>query len=461
RVFKFAEEFYAENKSNLALSPCLVITGQPGIGKSLWRWYALRKCCAQKKPVIFYSDNTCWLFVDEGVFEQPTSFRAQYYKTVIWTLVDSVDTPSGPPIRLTEHGSRHFVTYTTSPTPSRWNKLHQSMERAVCVMNPWTKAEIHKAAPFRAPGVSLTAIDAIFSELGPIPRLCFGDEESLIGHRKKLRTALRQLTLRDLEDMPTTGEDLSLDAVSHTIYVLRRSGEDVDSVEVDVMILSPFIASRVAHRLRALERHELVRLFKRYIALSSTRRMAGDVFEAYCHIIFSTRIDFDFVPMVRIGGRPIVREKMNPQWFSSHIKFEGTPQSEVELLHANALTSGASSLGIPPSRVVDYGSDEVAAGLQVETDVYYIPVKPNQVGIDSFILHNDHLYLFHMTVSDTHGISDELMPFLGKLKGLPSQSFWRFIFVKPPHQRLACLVPRSPALWDVDLYSAEIEVRAE
>lgn len=33
RMFTFAEELYAENKSNLVLSPCLVITGQPGIGK--------------------------------------------------------------------------------------------------------------------------------------------------------------------------------------------------------------------------------------------------------------------------------------------------------------------------------------------------------------------------------------------------------------------------------------------
>jgi len=32
RMFKFAEKFYAENACN-TLSPCLVITGQPGIGE--------------------------------------------------------------------------------------------------------------------------------------------------------------------------------------------------------------------------------------------------------------------------------------------------------------------------------------------------------------------------------------------------------------------------------------------
>ena len=166
RIFRFAEKFYTKHVSN-SLSPCLVITGQPGIGelfdvvimlilltyhilllgKTLWRWYALRVCCAQKKPVIFYQDNVCWLFVEEGVFEQPTSFHAWQYNTIIWTLVDSVDTPtpSGLPTGLTTHGTQHFIIYTTPPTPLRWSKLHQSMLRTVCVMNPWTKAEIHRA----------------------------------------------------------------------------------------------------------------------------------------------------------------------------------------------------------------------------------------------------------------------------------------------------------------------------
>ena len=95
-------------------------------------------CCAQKKPVILYWDRTCWLFVEEGVFEQPPNFHPGYYKIVIWTLVDSADSDGGPPVRLISHGTQHFVIYTTSPTPSRWNRIHQTMLQTICVMNPWT-----------------------------------------------------------------------------------------------------------------------------------------------------------------------------------------------------------------------------------------------------------------------------------------------------------------------------------
>jgi len=324
-------------------------------------------------------------------------------------------------------------------------------------MNPWTMAEIHRAAPFRAPGVPLPAIEAIFYGFGPTPRLCFGTERSLIEYQANLDEALERLSLAYLESL-TSRNRLALDPVSHKIFMLRRSTIDVDSVSVYIQPISPFIASKVVRRMRALKRYELVSLFKRYNALPSTRRMSGDIFEAYCHVIFSARIEFDFVPMVRIGGQPTVREKRMPQWFSSHTAFSGSVQSQaLEVLRASALASGA-SLDMRSSRVVDYDSTEIAGGLHIEADVYYIPIKTNQAGIDSFFLHDGTLYLLQMTVSDTHGISDELWPFFVSLKGLPPKCNWRLIFVKPPGKILACPVPRSAELWDLNLYSAEVEV---
>ena len=89
--------------------------------------------------------------------------------------------------------------------------------------------------------------------------------------------------------------------------MLRRSFIDFNFVPVDIQPISPFIASKVASRMRALSRYNVI---------PSTRKMSGDVFESYCHIIlnFSTGIKFDFVPMVRIGGHPTVGEKRG--WLS-------------------------------------------------------------------------------------------------------------------------------------------------
>jgi hypothetical protein len=168
--------------------------------------------------------------------------------------------------------------------------------------------------------------------------------------------------------------------------------------------------------------------------------MAGDVFEVYCHVIFifSTTIELHFLPMVCVlGGQPKAKERVSPRWHSSHTEFKGSERSTVlEVLRA----------GMDPSHVIDYSPSEVAGGLHIKAEVYYIPIKTTQVGIDSFILHDNDLYLLQMTASDTHVISDKLLPFLTPLKGLPPKHSWHFIFVKPPCQILACPILSSAEL---------------
>jgi hypothetical protein len=58
-------------------------------GKSFWIYYALRRRIAERKPVIWYHEKTCFLFVNEGVYHMPKDFLPGYFKSVIWTLVDS------------------------------------------------------------------------------------------------------------------------------------------------------------------------------------------------------------------------------------------------------------------------------------------------------------------------------------------------------------------------------------
>ena len=83
---------------------------------------------------------------------------------------------------------------------------------------------IHSTAS--TPAESLTTVNEIFDELGPTPRLCFGDENLLRAHRKKLHQALRGLTLSYLEAVGSSADDLRLDDVSHKMYMLKRSSPD-------------------------------------------------------------------------------------------------------------------------------------------------------------------------------------------------------------------------------------------
>ena len=127
RTFEFADKFYAEYVSN-PLAPmscyhrstgscrpfrCCYHTHITDISYIAARKESLALVCVAKvlctkKPVIFYSNNACWLFVvvEEGFLEQSTFCQVRYYETCIWTLVDSVDTPSGLPTGLITHGTQ-------------------------------------------------------------------------------------------------------------------------------------------------------------------------------------------------------------------------------------------------------------------------------------------------------------------------------------------------------------------
>jgi len=328
------------------------------------------------------------------------------------------------------------------------------MNRALCVMNPWSRAEIHKITPAE----SLTTVDEIFDELGPTPRLCFGNTIWLPLHRTGLEAALDGLTLGFLEKIPSLSRTLALDAVSHKMYMLKRRLTDtaVYSVDLEIMPITPSVASKIAARMRTLQRYELVDLFNRYHAMPSTKIMSGKVFESYWHLVFSKKITFDFVPMVRMGGPTTDRRKTEIKWHSSHTEFP----KEFEALEAqrHVASSRTESLNIVPSRHEDYSTGKQ---LHVEAGVYYIPLETNQVGIDSFILKNDILYLFQMTTAIKHDINDKLAPFIRSLTGVSSkESDWCFIFIKPPRHILTCPVPYDSSLRKVVLCSAEVEMRS-
>jgi hypothetical protein len=97
--------------------------------------------------------------------------------------------------------------------------------------------------------------------------------------------------------------------------------------------------------------------------------------------------------------------------------------------------------------------------LKIIPNAYYTPAAPNQKGFDSFVLHNNILYLFQFTNAATHRIKDFFESFEA-CTGLPARKQWRFIFVNPSDTETAmkCPVPVTKALQQLVPYSAEVAV---
>jgi hypothetical protein len=107
--------------------------------------YALCRRLAEKRPLIWLYKEVYYLFLTEGVYELPERFQRAYFRSIVWALIDSEESPSGVPQGLASLGTRVFTIYATSPASEQWKRLHKSLNEKVVIMNPWTREEIHRA----------------------------------------------------------------------------------------------------------------------------------------------------------------------------------------------------------------------------------------------------------------------------------------------------------------------------
>ena len=85
-----------------------------------------------------------YIFVEDGVYEMGQHFTAANYKSLVWTLVDSDESPSGVPEVLVTQNTPFFVIYASSPASEQWSRLDKTCHHMVIIMNPWTRNGIHR-----------------------------------------------------------------------------------------------------------------------------------------------------------------------------------------------------------------------------------------------------------------------------------------------------------------------------
>jgi len=174
------------------------------------------------------------------------------------------------------------------------------------------------------------------------------------------------------------------------------------------------------------------------------------VFENCCHLGFQRRIRIEYVEMVRLAKE---HGKTNPRWYSCHHVFDSHRDAERKKLNKLREKAVHAVFDLSPSVTVEYGDQEISP----EPDIYYIPKKKNEVGIDSFICRDGHLYLFQFTVSDKHDIKDGLIERLKKFTHLPPRDKWCFIFVIPDDKKgVASSFSTSEELQQIKLFSAQV-----
>ncbi|KAK2464475.1 hypothetical protein APHAL10511_003454 [Amanita phalloides] len=432
------------------VAPAVVITGQPGIGKSIWIYYALRRRLAERKPVIWYLDQTRYLFVEEGVYKVPDEFHD--FTVFVWTLVDSDEDEGGVPENLVMRHTRHSVIYCSSPSRDRWSRLHKTVRHYNFIMNPWKSKEILRVTSTSPPGAILhESVNRVFNEFGPTPRLCIDYlcYDKIEQYRKDVQEAISNLTANELQRLFQHSRSLTMDAISRKIFLISR--EDRDNVRSRPIVspITSFIKSRLANHFRTLERGEQIRLYKYLSQFPGSRATAYIFFEAAAQRCFQDGVTLELLPMVRLPSSQ--RRGGNPQWYSSHIFLHN---ATLEAARQQALGK-RQSLNIPQHLpIVEYTDDGPSS---IISNVIYLPELTNQVALDAFILMNNLLYIFQFSTGSVHDIKAGLVDFISKCPGPPSMDKCYFVFIHPPDHTLACPQPRELEMRELHPCSAVLD----
>ncbi len=293
-----------------------------------------------------------------------------------------------------------------------------------------------------------------FDQFGPTPRLCLdlaSMPTDLVWYQATVRSALQQLGLRRLQELAYKVGDLGSDDISHHVCLVMREDRDEINSGPIIKLITDNIQSRLAITLRGHTAHKQIDWYHVFARNPTARGLGGHLFEAFCQRRFQTQINIKYVPMVRLDSGDDRARK--PKWHTSH----NSPSEELEAKRLKAL-KGSTFLKISPSKTDQYDHLKLEE-LDIKQDTFYIPASDNAEAVDSFICHNNHLYLFQFTVSDDHDIKPGFFSRFTKCNKIPPRENWHFIFIIPDDVKvLKCRYLEIPGLQNFQPYSSQVKL---
>ncbi|GBE89840.1 hypothetical protein SCP_1701650 [Sparassis crispa] len=393
----------------------VLLTGQPGIGKTLFLVYALVKRLTEGQPTIFSTAPLkYYLFQNSGAYRftsadmDGSTLRSailDLHNGVVpggnfteedagWILYDS-NAAQGPLIWDSEDFLPWKMVFSTLPKLSRYKEWVKQKNAVMYVMKPWSWSEICAGAPLQTSGSRTTKeLWDAYHRFGPSARIVYKSDH--VEHRNDICFALRNC--RDPSILFPQNE-AAWDESSNVLVVVEPATIDgvVHRNMLTGKIATPYIMNMVHEEAEHLLGLAMRRTYQHLLADNISRGAAGIVFEDMAHHLLggTASCTRSLRTLPRGGTRSTTKRK------------DLTMNSSV-IFDSIAQISG-----------------------NVRQRTYYRPL-PHFAGIDSFALIDGTLVLFQFTITADHPV---------KVKGLesiqtlfaeqPIEREWMLIFVVP------------------------------
>ncbi|KAI0050837.1 hypothetical protein FA95DRAFT_527203 [Auriscalpium vulgare] len=429
----------------------VVVTGQPGIGKTASIAYIVARHLSERRIIAAFLTGSLFLFTEEGVFTHPEPSHANddldfglESEDCPWLLVDmGINKGDRPPAGLVG-SSNIFPLHLTSPDEERYKGWQTQREGMLLIMNPWTEEELsdglalqsffQKANPDEQEAYR-NKLSVIIDQYGYVARDVYG---ALAG-RKDLEIAIQNalnqfVSYEELKHLKIrmAQAHLNADAIAHQLVAVQRSNVTVASPsDSDRAVLKPkstYIGALVSDWVRRAEHAQTKDVFRLLRDFPHSSTLAGWIFEG---VVLQILARSPAVPADILAAIPVISpmERIHPnRAIFQHVPAPDSPDAPDELFEV--LTVGDEpkdeELAGDEPMDVDAGVPQASlslpelAGMSYYDNIREVPVNTKQLHVPSIPniplfdgLFIDHtatpkiLWVCQVTIAKTHKGSAE------------------------------------------------------
>ncbi|KAH9064626.1 hypothetical protein EDB87DRAFT_1598434 [Lactarius vividus] len=261
----------------------VVVTGQPGIGKTCFLYYLLFCLLSARDAVAFQVNENFILFQDSGVrIFGTTSIYAHRIPKGTWVLTDSCtgfEQPC-PAFIAASKGRNAWIVQTTSPNPGSWERWHKERTAHKYWMDVFPLNELNALGTIL--DLDLKSLRDNYDLWGPSARICISlVDPNRVGDHILAVASAAYLFTNNVKQF----DGLNAALVSHRLFAVRPTKDSRQKVTAEFASrhLLGFVSRAYAERDRAMR----LSFYKQISGHAWFSTSAGRIFEA--HVLIWSR----------------------------------------------------------------------------------------------------------------------------------------------------------------------------